>query len=121
MILADLTGGGELVVGATGKDRGRFLVGDLGLRRRAGEFVITLDEQPLLLLLMWAGAHAHEVPAPFQPLPFEREIKVPLGISLSWVALRLPASLVPDDHGAATVLALRDHALEGEVFHRVVF
>ena len=61
------------------------------------------------------------MPAPLQPLPFEREIKVALGISLSWVALRLPASLVPDDHSAAAVLALRDHALEGEVFHRVVF
>src|SRR3954447_574296 len=108
MILADLTSGGELIVGAARQDRGGFLVGDLGLRRRVGERVVTLDEQPLLLLLVRAGAHAHEVPAPFQPLPFEREIKVPLGISLSWVALRLPASLVPDDHGAATVLALRD-------------
>ena len=121
MILADLTGGGELVVGAAGQDRGGFFVGDLGLGRRAGELVVTLDEQPLLLLLVRARAHAHEVPAPFQPLPIEREIKVALGVSLSWIALRPPASLVPDDHGAAAVLALRDHALEGEVFHRVVF
>src|SRR5829696_5012344 len=121
MILADLTGGGELIVGATGQDRGRFLVGDLGLGRRAGERVVTLDEQPLLLLLVRAGAHPHEVPAPFQALPIEREIKMALGVSLSRIALGLPAPLVPYDHGAAAVLALRDHALEGEVFHRVVF
>src|SRR5215203_7426573 len=118
MVLADTTGGSELVVGAAGQDRGRFLVGDLGLRRRAGERVVTLDEQPLLLLLMRARPHAHEVPAPFQPLAVEREIKVALGVSLSRVALWLPASLVPYDHGAAAVLALRDHALEGKVFHR---
>ena len=120
MILADLTGG-EFVVGAAGQDRGGFLVGDLRLGRRAGEFVVSLDEQPLLLFFMRARAHAHEVPAPFQPLPIEREIKMALGVSLSRIAFGQPASLVPDDHGAAAVLALRDHALEGEVFHRVVF
>src|SRR3954468_17433433 len=121
MILADLAFGGELVVGAAGQDRGRFLVGELGLRRRAGELVVALDEQPLLLLLMRARAHPHEVPASFQPLPIEREIKMAVGVSLSRIALGLPASLIPYDHGAAAVLALRDHALEGEVFHRVVF
>src|SRR3954468_1352824 len=121
MILADLTGGRELVVGAARQDRGGFLVGDLRLGRRAGERVVTLDEQPLLLLLVWAGAHPYEVPASFQPLPIEREIKGALGVSLPRIALRPPASLIPHDHGAAAVLALRDHALEGEVFHRMVF
>src|SRR5262249_39864815 len=36
------------------------------------------------------------------------------------IALRLPGPAVPHDHGAAAVLALRDVALEGEIFERVI-
>src|SRR5215207_943402 len=118
MVRADLAGGRELVVGEARQDRGGFLVRDLGLCRRAGELVVALNEQPLLLLLVRARAHAHEVPAALQPLPIEREIEMALGIALPRVALRPPAALVPHDHGAAAVFSLRDHALEGQVFHR---
>ena len=41
-------------------------------------------------------------------------------IALAGVGERRPAALIPDDHGAAAILALRDGALEGEVFQRVV-
>ena len=50
MVRADLAGGRELVVGEARQDRGGFLVRDLGLCRRAGELVVALNEQPLLLL-----------------------------------------------------------------------
>src|SRR5829696_5660305 len=115
MVRADLAGGRELVVGEARQHRGGFLVRDLGLCRRAGELVVALNEQPLLLLLVRARAHANQVPAPLQALPVQREIEMALGITLPRVALRPPPALVPQDHGAAAVFALWDHALEGEV------
>ena len=78
MILAYLAFGGELIVGAAGQDRGRFFVGDLGLGGRAGELVITLDEQPLLLLLSGRGRMRTRCQRPFSRCPSSEKSRWPL-------------------------------------------
>ena len=60
------------------------------------------------------------MPASFQALALQSEVEVALGVALMGIGLGRPLALVPHDHRAAAVLAFRDHALEGEVFDRVV-
>ena len=69
MILPDGPGARKFVIRAARENGGGLFVRDLGLTRIARKLVATLEEQPLLLLLVRARAHAHEVPAPLQPLP----------------------------------------------------
>ena len=80
--------------------------------------VVRLEQQPLLLAS--ARLRADEVPAALQALAVQREGEMALGVGRARVAFRRPAALVPDDHGAAAVLALGDRALEGEVLQRMV-
>ena len=47
--------GGELIVGSAGQDRSGFLVGDLRPGGRAGERVVTLDEQTTSAVAMDEG------------------------------------------------------------------
>src|SRR5215207_3334906 len=114
MIFADSTGRSEFVVSAARQNGRCLLVHDLALICPACVFVVTFDQEPLLLLLPRARPHAHEVPPPFEPFPAKREIEMALGIALSWIAVRLPASLVPDDHRAAAVFAFWDYTFEGQ-------
>jgi len=67
-----------------------------------------------------AAAHSHQVPAAVQLFAFEHEIEVPLGIALVRIAFGNPSPAIPDHHRAAAVLALRNGALEGIVFDRVI-
>src|SRR6476659_5638337 len=60
------------------------------------------------------------MPAPMELLPFKREIELALGVAPVRIAIRDPAPAIPDHHGAATVLALRDRALEGVVLDRMI-
>src|SRR5262249_53977905 len=80
-----------------------------------------LEEQPSRPLAAAAPRlHTHQVPAALEPLALERESEVPLVEAEVRIAFRHPAAAIPDDHGAAAILALGDVALEIEVLHRMV-
>src|SRR5258708_4439814 len=88
---------------------------------RAGLVVLGFDQSPRLFFLSASAVHAHEVPAPMQLLPLEREDEVPLLVTLVRVVLRNPAPTIPDHPRAAAVLSLRNRAFECVVLDRVVF
>src|SRR3546814_5887966 len=92
--------------------RFRPLVENVRVLVAAGEVVVALDEQPVLLLVARLLRHAHQMPAPAELLALQLEIEVPLGIALPGIAQRRPAAAVPQHHRAAAVLALRNGALE---------
>src|SRR5215218_4213921 len=116
----DFAAGRKLVVRPLGEHRGRLLGRDLGAAWRAREPVVGLQQEPLLLLLARFRPRAHEVPSPLQAPAFEREGEMALLVAGARIAFRRPAAFVPNDHRAAAILALRDDALEGEVFERMV-
>src|SRR5262245_43996712 len=64
--------------------------------------------------------HAHEMPAAVQLLAVEREGEIALLEALVRIVLGMPAPTVPDQHGAAAVLALRDRTFERVVLDRVI-
>ena len=70
--------------------------------------------------LALARAHAHEMPAAAEFLALEIEDEVALGVGLVRIAVGDPASPIPDHDGAAAILAIRDRALEGVVFDRMI-
>ena len=73
------------------------------------------------MTLAVARAHAHQMPAAVQLLAVEHEIQMAFGIAFVRVALRYPAPAIPDHDGATAIFALRDGALEGIVFDRMIF
>ena len=98
-------------------------LGDLAARRRAGRIVPGLDQQPVRFACALASAtvDAHQVPASAQLLALERELEMALAILLHRVAaLGDPAPAVPQEHRAASVLALGNRALETAVLERMV-
>jgi len=120
VIGSDFAAGRKLVVRPPGEHRGRLLGRDLGAAGRAGEPVVRLEQEPLLLLLARFRPRAHEVPSPFQAPAVEGEGEMTVLVAGARIAFRRPAALVPDDHRAAAILALGDNALEGEVFERMI-
>jgi hypothetical protein len=89
-------------------------------RRRLARGVRALDQEPLLAVPLARAAHAHERPAPAQPLAGELEVELAPGEAALRVALGLPGAAVPDLDRAGAVLAGRDAALEAPVLERVV-
>ena len=97
-------------------DRARRLLGDVVGR---GPVVAVLDQEPALAALVAARPHEH--PRAAELLAVERELELALlQRGFRRRALRRPRALVPDHHGAAAVLAGRDHALELRVLDRVI-
>src|SRR5690606_14342526 len=84
------------------------------------EFVVALDEEPIVLLLARLSRHAHEMPASAQLLPVDLEIEMPLAISLLRVSDRRPSTSIPEDDGPAAVLSLRDRSFEVAIFERMI-
>src|SRR5262249_57628294 len=99
---------------------GGVVVGEGGRAAAARRLVMRLDEQPVLALLARAATHAHEMPRAGELLAVEREIELALLEPALGIALGLPGAAIPDHHGAAAVLALRDDAFALVVFDRVV-
>src|SRR5439155_3893679 len=114
MVLAQVALRRKLAGGEPAHRRARLLLGDVGLAGPPSEFVVRLDQQPRLGLLAAARPHAHQMPASLQPIAEERDVEMALGEALVGVRGRLPAPVIPYDHGAAAVFALRDVALEIE-------
>ena len=108
---------GDLVHRATGLD-GRVEARDAGLVLHA--IVLLLDEQPVVVALAALRLHVHEHPRAFQAMPVEDELEIAVAQPFLHVHERLPVPFVPQHHGAAAVLALRNGALEGAVVQRVV-
>ena len=85
-----------------------------------GELVGRLDQQPRLLPFARALAHAHQMPVALELLAVQFEIEMALLHALVRIVFRRPGAAVPDHHGAAAVLALRDGAFEFVVFDRMI-
>ena len=93
---------------------------DVAVRCRAAR-VVLLEQQPAGLVL--AGLAASAAPASSRPSSFSpasRNLKAPLRCRSSASPIGAQVPRVPDDHRAAAILALRDHALEVDVVDRVV-
>src|ERR1700746_2061200 len=61
------------------------------------------------------------MPRAFELLAGELEVEFSLGEPLVRIALRRPRAAIPDQHGAAAVLALRDGAFEVLIVDRMIF
>ena len=82
-----------------------------------------LDQKPVVAVAALAVvAHAHDHPTALQLFARERELQLALAQRPLRIATVLgsPEAAVPEHDGAATVLALRDRALEVAVVERVV-
>ena len=80
----------------------------------------SLISSQLSLSLALRLAHAHQHPLALEPLAVEDELELALLQRRVGVADRLPGALVPEHHGAAAILALRDRAFEVAVVERMV-
>ena len=112
--------GGDLLHAAPGGDALRPRFGDVVAGTH--EVVLLLDEEPRLL--GFAGVpplDLHEGEPAGQLLAFQTELEAALAQARMGVLDRLPRPVVPEQDGAAAVLALRDDPLEVAVFDRVVF
>src|SRR5580698_3484322 len=100
---------------------GRF-IDDGGSVSAALVFVVLFDEQPVWLgLLRRLAAHADQGPVTLELMSVQDEFEASGAEAFAGIADRLPGSGVPQHDSAATVLSLRDGALEAAVLHRVVF
>src|SRR5262245_56131427 len=106
---------------AAADHRERLVLENVGIFRVPRRLVPALDQEPRLLLFPGAAMHAHEMPTPAQLLALEPEVEVAFLEAGMRVAFRIPATAIPDHHGAAAVLSLRDRPLEGVVLERVIF
>ena len=79
-----------------------------------------LDQQPVGALLALPIAHPREDPPAMELLALQCEVKLALSIGLLRI-LAIPEAAIPYHHRAATVLALRNRALEVTVVQRMVF
>ena len=111
---------GDLGDRSAGDDGERLLFKDVGIACLAGGLVMALHQKPVGPLLTRLAAQTDEMPRARQLLAGKRERQVPLLQGLVRIALGLPGAAIPDHHGAAAVLALRDRALERVVFDRVI-
>lgn len=71
-------------------------------------FVITLDQQPLMLLALHVGAH--QLPAALEPAPMQDEVHFPSGDRLQRVAIAGPGAVVVHIHMAGAIVAFGDVA-----------
>ncbi len=83
-------------------------------------FVVALDHQPIVVLLVGLAVHPDEMPAPAQLFAFQFEFEMALGQPLVRIADRLPLAAVPHNDRTAAILALGYRALEIAVVERVV-
>src|SRR3984957_18042903 len=93
---------------------------DIGFIWGTSEFIIPLDEKPVLALFAWLAVHPHEMPTAIQLLPVELELEMALLQALVRIPERRPRPIVPHNDRAAAVFALGDCAFEIGVFDRMV-
>ncbi len=111
---------GDLRDRAPAHDRQRLLLENVWIAGATRRRIVRLDQEPLLLLLSGARAHAHEMPFPVQLFALEHESEAALPVVFVRVTLGIPTAAIPDQHGATAVLPLRDGALEAVVLDRMI-
>src|SRR5262249_47681918 len=114
--------GGDLLDAFAARDAPRLVAHHGVPASRARGRVVLLDQQPVLTVLAGARAgHAHQRPAAAQLLAPQLDLELAVAPPLERIALeRSPGAAVPEQHGAAAVLAGRDDPLEAAVLERVV-
>src|SRR5215467_11497256 len=112
---------GDLRNRAAAHHRQRLLLEDVGITRPARGLVLGLDQQPRHLLFPGPTVHAHEMPPPVQLVAVEPKLEVTFLQSPLRIAFRMPAAAVPNQHGSAAILALRDGPFERVVLDRMIF
>ena len=111
--------GGDLIHAAPGSDRSIGIQNVIGLAL-PGIFVAMLDQKPIGALAPLAiVAHAHQHPAAVQLVTVQREFQVALPKPLLGF-VGFPIAAVPELHGAAAILALRNGAFEIAVIERMI-
>ena len=113
--------GGDLVHGAPGLDGEIGLLENILVARGAGHIVVRLDQQPVVALFAGALAQAHEMPGAVQLAAVEVEGEMAFLETLVRIVVWGPSAAVPHHDRAAAILALRNGALEGVVFDRMIF
>src|SRR5215471_710742 len=115
-------GGGDLIEGAPGAHALGPGVHDAGVMARARRFVPLLDEEPAppIVIATLTSPDPHEGPSAVELLAVEGELEIAVPVAFVRIAHGLPGPAVPHHHGATTVLALRNDALEAAVFERMI-
>lgn len=78
-----------------------------------------LDKEPVGTLLAFSLAHPVQDPAAVQLLALEGQVKLAFSISAIRI-LAVPIAAIPNHHGAAAVLPLRNGPFEVAVIQRIV-
>ena len=88
-----------------------------------GVLVAMFDEQPVVMLVMLATAHAHERPTALQFVAMQGEFEVALfqRFLRCLSALDFPIAAVPHLHGPAAILVFGNCPFEIAVVERVIF
>src|SRR5262249_25437482 len=111
---------GDLFDAAPADDRARLLFQNVTVARSARFFVLALDQEPVVVAVALACAHAYEMPAAMQFFTVEIEDEMAFGERLVRIAFRRPGAAGPDHHRAAPLFALPGGALEGVVLDRMI-
>ncbi len=114
--------GGDLRHAAARFDAERVFFDDRRTAVGRRLFVALLDQEPIVAaFLRRLSAHSHQSPAAVQFFAVELEFERTLLVRADRVGIeRRPAPAVPQQHGPAAILSLRDHPLEPAIFERMV-
>src|SRR5207253_4180561 len=115
-------GGGDLLQRSPRVHAPGLELDDVGRPPGARLGVALLDQEPAppAVVATPPATDPHERPAPAELFPLESELEVAGPVALMRIADGLPGAAVPQEHRPATVLALRDDALEGAVLERLI-
>src|SRR6185437_373323 len=109
----------DLLHRPSGRDR-TILLEDIIAFALLGVFVAMLDQKPVGALAAGAVmAHAHQHPASVQLVALKREFEVAFP-EAGFGIITIPIAAIPELHGAAAILALRDRAFEVAVVERMI-
>ncbi len=114
--------GGDVGEVAPAGDAEGYVVANVALGQRFGFFVFFFYQEPVLFVIVaGAAVHSDEGPATAEFLAAELELEFAGAEAYGGVADGLPCAAVPEEDGAAAVLAFGDGAFEGAVGDGVVF
>ena len=110
----------DFLQGASGGDRfGIFQ--DLVVVALVRGGVAMLDQQPVgALAALAVPLHAHQHPAPLEPLAHQAELEIAALQPVMRIALGNPVAAIPELDGASTILPLGDRAFEVTIVERMV-
>jgi len=110
---------GDFVEVSAGGHAERHRFGDVrvGIRK----LVSFLEQKPMTLVGGTApGSFTNQHPASLKLAAVQMKLQMTVAIVLPRVTVWLPGALVPEEHRAPAIFALRDDSLEASVFDRMV-